>query len=129
MGDQTFSVDPEGLREPLARIREIASDFQGIGTGLTSRLAAIGPCWGDDESGRQFYEVYGGPRDELLQGFSAASELVNQTADGIDTMSRNYRALEDQNIAHAQSLNSGGDNHLPTGGSEGGGHESKPAKP
>jgi hypothetical protein len=109
-------------------MREIASDFRGIGQTLTDKLAAIGPCWGDDESGHQFYEVYGGPRDELLVGFTDASDLVNQTADGIETMSKNYRTLEDQNIDHAQSLKGGGD-HLSIGGNEGGGHGSRPAKP
>ncbi|MER8184555.1 hypothetical protein [Kitasatospora sp. NPDC094015] len=127
MADHTFSVDPEGLREPLDRVREIASDFHGIGAGLTARLAAIGPCWGDDESGRQFVEVYRGPRDQLLHGFSSMAEVVKQTADGIDTMAKNFRKLEDHNIAHAQTLNGGG--HAPAvGGSEAGGHPTKPGK-
>ncbi|WP_371502781.1 hypothetical protein OG871_36740 [Kitasatospora sp. NBC_00374] len=132
MADRTFSVDTEGLREPMLRMREIAADFHGIGAGLTERLAAIGPCWGDDESGRQFYEVYGGPRDQLLLGFTAIGNVVNQTADGIDTMAKNYRRQEDHNIAHAQTLTGNGE-HLPTiggaGGTEGGGHRGRPGKP
>ncbi|WP_033822150.1 WXG100 family type VII secretion target [Kitasatospora sp. MBT63] len=129
MADRTFAVDPEGLREPLTQVREIASEFHGIGAGLTERLAAIGPCWGDDESGRQFSEVYRGPRDQLLQGFSAMADVVNQTADGIDTMAKNFRKLEDDNAAHAKTLN-GGAGHAPAiGGPEGGGqHSTRPGK-
>ncbi|MGW2252589.1 WXG100 family type VII secretion target [Kitasatospora sp. NPDC001660] len=128
MADRTFFVDPEGLREPMSHIREIAAEFHGIGDSLTARLAEVGPCWGDDETGRQFSEVYRGPRDQLLLGFTAMSEVVNETAHGIDTMAKNYRRLEDQNIAHAQTLNGGAENRPSVGGT-GGGHTGRPGKP
>jgi hypothetical protein len=90
-------------------LRELASRFKGVGTSLEARLGSIGQPWGDDETGRQFLESYDNPHRQILDGISQTGEVLDSTGDGINTMAKNYRILEEENIAAARSLDTGGE--------------------
>lgn len=108
MADESFSVDTDGLHAQMPYLRELAGRFQSVGTNLEAKLHALGQPWGSDETGRQFYESYAGPHQQILTGISETGEVLESTGDGIETMAKNYQIVEDQNAAAARSLHTGG---------------------
>ncbi|SEL30912.1 hypothetical protein [Streptacidiphilus jiangxiensis] len=113
MGNESFEVNTEGLQNQLPYLRELAARFRGIGTELEAKLGSLGQPWGDDETGQQFLESYDNPHRQILDGISQTGEVLDSTGDGIDTMAKNYRILEEENIAAARTLDtgSGGSDH------------------
>jgi hypothetical protein len=109
VANESFEVNPEGLHNQMPYLRELASRFKGVGTSLEARLGSIGEPWGDDETGRQFLESYDNPHRQILDGISQTGEVLDSTGDGINTMAKNYRILEEENIAAARSLDTGGE--------------------
>jgi hypothetical protein len=108
MPSESFEVDTEGLAKQMPYMRELAARFKAIGTTLGERTAALGEPWGDDETGRQFLEQYDGPHRQILDGIGQVGDVLNSTADGITTMAKNYRILEEQNVEAARTLTTGG---------------------
>jgi uncharacterized protein YukE len=93
-------------------MQELAEQVRGIGTGLQSRIEELGDCWGDDDTGQQFYNQYATPRDQILEGVSGTGDVLDSTADGIKTMATQYQQLEDENVFAVRQLQPG-DNSGP----------------
>ncbi|MDI5963747.1 WXG100 family type VII secretion target [Streptantibioticus silvisoli] len=104
MADGTFSVNTEGLHRQLPYVENLAERFRGIGTSLQGRLGELGECWGDDTTGEQFFGQYEAPREQMFQGIGDSADVLDSTAQGIDTMARNYERLEDENVTAVRSL-------------------------
>jgi len=108
----SFSVNTDGLHNQIPYMQELAEQVRGIGTGLQARIEELGDCWGDDDTGQQFYNQYATPRDQILEGVSGTGDVLDSTADGIKTMATQYQQLEDENVFAVRQLQPG-DNSGP----------------
>ena len=104
MPDNSFSVNTEGLNAQLPYMQELAEQLRSVGTSLEATLAELGPCWGSDAAGQQFLGQYDNPRQEWLDGVSGASDVVDSTAQGVQTMAVQFDRLEEQNVAAVRQL-------------------------
>ncbi|MFC5219720.1 hypothetical protein [Streptomyces coerulescens] len=82
----------------------MAAKIRSVGTALEGRLSGLGPCWGDDENGRQFLEQYADPSRRLIRGIAVTGEVLDSTVDGIQTMAEGFQRTEDQNVEAAHSI-------------------------
>ncbi|MFI9645504.1 WXG100 family type VII secretion target [Streptomyces sp. NPDC052040] len=98
MGNGEFYVDTDGLRNQLPYVQQLAARFRDIGKSLEGRLGELGDCWGDDESGRQFYEQYATPRKQIIDSTGQMGQLVDSMHDGVHTMAVNLERMEDENV-------------------------------
>jgi WXG100 family type VII secretion target len=121
-----FAVDPEGLAQNAPNVRAFSDQLRGVVTRLQSGLDSLGECWGDDPMGKAFASQYLDPRDEMFQGLTGAVDVLDSTADGLETMAKGFAQTEDQNVANARHLIGGsGDTHTSsTPKSESGGSHS-----
>lgn len=104
MSDGTFSVDTERLDQAAPQVQELAARIRSIATKLNGRLEALGSCWGDDESGRQFLEQYAEPKRQLSAGITGAGTVLDSTVDGIRTMAKGFRQTEEQNVETLRAI-------------------------
>ncbi|ALV31357.1 WXG100 family type VII secretion target [Streptomyces sp. CdTB01] len=104
MSDGTFSVDTERLDRAAPQVQELAARIRSVATKLNGRLEALGPCWGDDESGRQFLEQYAEPKRQLSAGITGAGTVLDSTVDGIRTMAKGFRRTEEQNVETLRAI-------------------------
>jgi hypothetical protein len=104
MSNDSFSADTDGLHEQIPFVQELAANFRAIGTNLQAKLDALGPCWGPDAGGQEFYGQYAEPRDQILEGTSDTGDVLDSTVDGIKTMAVQLAHMEDENEASARQL-------------------------
>ncbi|MFY4722499.1 WXG100 family type VII secretion target [Streptomyces sp. LaBMicrA B280] len=104
MADGEFYVDTAGLRNQLPYVQQLAARFRDIGKGLEGRLSELGECWGEDATGRQFYEQYATPRKQIIDSTGQMGQLVDSMHDGIRTMAVNLERMEDQNVEATRRL-------------------------
>lgn len=117
MSDGTFSVDTARLDRSAPQMQELAGRIRSIATKLDARLESLGPCWGDDESGRQFLEQYAEPKRQLSDGITGVSDVLHSTVDGIRTMAKGFARTEEQNIEAVRALTPATDNVTASGSS------------
>jgi uncharacterized protein YukE len=104
MSDSSFSANTEGLTEQLPFMQEVAEGLRSIGTNLEATLDDLGPCWGPDATGQQFFTQYDNPHQEWREGVSDASDVVDSTVQGVQTMAVQFDRMEDNNISATQQL-------------------------
>jgi hypothetical protein len=81
--------------------------------------------------GKAFASQYLNPRDEMFEGLSSAADVLDSTADGLETMAKGFAQTEDTNVANARHLiNGSGDTHTGSAGGTGtsGGSHSTPRR-
>ncbi|MFC1408806.1 WXG100 family type VII secretion target [Streptacidiphilus sp. N1-12] len=117
MDNGHFSVDTDGLHRQLPYVRQLAEHIRSVGSNLEARLGALGEPWGDDASGKEFLDQYQNPHHELLEGISGVGQVLDSTADGIQTMALRFTQLEEENTAAARQLHTPDQPDVPTGGS------------
>ncbi|MFD7905909.1 WXG100 family type VII secretion target [Kitasatospora sp. NPDC059722] len=113
MANESFSVDTDGLHLQLPYVQQLAARFKGIAGGLEGRLSDLGPCWGDDATGEEFFKQYDAPHQEIHKGIGGIGQVVHSTAEGIRTMAVNFERLEDNNIESVRRINTGAGEHRP----------------
>lgn len=117
MSDGTFSVDTERLEQAVPQMQELAGRIRSIATKLDGRLEALGACWGDDESGRQFLEQYAEPKRQLSAGITGAGNVLDSTVDGVRTMARGFARTEEQNVETLRAVTPAADSVTTSGSS------------
>ena len=117
MSDGTFSVDTERLDQAAPQMQELAGRIRSIATKLDGRLEALGACWGDDESGRQFLEQYAEPKRQLSSGITGAGNVLDSTVDGVRTMARGFARTEEQNVETLRAATPAADSVTTSGSS------------
>ncbi|MFJ9900776.1 WXG100 family type VII secretion target [Streptomyces sp. NPDC091280] len=104
MSEGTFSVDTERLGRAAPQVQELAGRMKSIADKLDGRLEALGACWGDDESGRQFLEQYAEPKRQLSEGITGVAGVLDSTVDGIRTMSEGFARTELRNVEDLRAI-------------------------
>jgi uncharacterized protein YukE len=106
-----FAADPDSLAKTAPYVRAYSDLMRQVVTRLESRLAELGDCWGDDSMGKAFEEQYRTPRDQMISGLHGIADVLDSTADGLETMAKGFQQTEDQNTATARSVERGIDEH------------------
>ncbi|MCP2336724.1 WXG100 family type VII secretion target [Actinomadura rupiterrae] len=82
-----LSVDPDGLADRSSAVAELARVARAIADRHATSLELLGACWGDDETGGKFHEVYGPARENLGRlmqslphGFESSADVLLGTA-------------------------------------------------
>lgn len=122
MDNGTFSVDTDALHRQLPFVRELAEHVRSVGTNLDARLSGIGNVWGKQAVGVQFEDQYDNPHHEVLEGLSGAGEVLDSTADGVETMALRFNQLEEDNVAAVRQLQPRDPDSGTSGGDPAGGH-------
>ncbi|MEW2168007.1 WXG100 family type VII secretion target [Streptomyces sp. NPDC007084] len=104
MSDGRFSVDTDRLGQAAPQVQELAGRIRSIATKLDGRLSALGACWGDDESGRQFHEQYAEPKRQLAHGITGVGDVLDSTVEGIRTMAKGFERTEEQNVEALRAI-------------------------
>ncbi len=91
-------MDTARLGQSAPQMQELAARIRSVATRLDGRLEALGACWGDDESGRQFLEQYAEPRRQLSEGITGVGNVLDSTVDGIRTMAKGFARTEEANV-------------------------------
>ena len=115
MSDGTFSVDTARLDQSAPQVQELAGRIRSIASKLDGRLEALGECWGDDESGRQFLEQYAEPKRQLSAGITGAGQVLDSTVEGIRTMAKGFQRTEEENVATVRAITSAAADTAATG--------------
>lgn len=97
-------VDSDGVAAPVGGLRDLGDRLNAIGHSLQRRLDALGPCWGDDSTGRGFEQQYIQPRNQMLVGVPSLGEVLGTVADRLETMSRDYAHTEEQAVKLARRI-------------------------
>lgn len=87
---ESLHVDPEGLRAYGAAFLHAADRAQQIFDRLTDALSEAGPCWGDDEPGKQFAEHYTPDADRTVAGFREVTRALRELGDAVTGASSSY---------------------------------------
>ncbi|MGW1029008.1 WXG100 family type VII secretion target [Streptomyces sp. NPDC002577] len=126
MSSNYFAVDPDGLAKNAPNVRAYSDQMRQVVTRLQTRLDELGNCWGDDPMGKSFEEQYLTPRDQMISGLLGVVDVLDSTADGLETMAKGFHATEDQNTSAARSFERGtNDTHtgsVPETRASGGSH-------
>ncbi|KUN92550.1 WXG100 family type VII secretion target [Streptomyces caeruleatus] len=104
MSSDYFAVDPEGLAKNAPNMRAYSDQMRQVLTRLQSRLNELGDCWGDDPMGKAFAEQYLTPRDQMFSGLQGLVDVLDSTADGLETMAKGFHQTEEQNTATARGF-------------------------
>ena len=107
MSSNYLAVDPDGLAKNAPNVRAYSDQMRQVVTRLQSRLGELGDCWGDDPMGKAFEEQYVTPRDQMISGLQGIVDVLDSTADGLETMAKGFHATEEQNTASARSFERG----------------------
>ncbi|NUR01124.1 MAG: WXG100 family type VII secretion target [Streptomyces sp.] len=132
MSSDYFAVDPDRLAKNAPQVRAFSDQMRQVLSQLESRMNELGDCWGDDPMGKAFAQQYLTPRDQMVEGLQGIVDVLDSTADGLETMAKGFHQTEEQAKATAHGLERGTDTHSgpvgdakPSGGSRGHG----PARP
>jgi uncharacterized protein YukE len=127
-----FAVDPDGLAKNAPNVRAYSDQMRQVVTRLQSRLDELGDCWGDDPMGKAFAEQYLTPRDQMISGLQGIVDVLDSTADGLETMAKGFHQTEEQNTAAARGFERGStDTHsgsVPDTRTSGGAHGHGPTR-
>jgi uncharacterized protein YukE len=122
-----FAVDPDRLAKNAPQVRAFSDQMRQVLSQLESRMNELGDCWGDDPMGKAFAQQYLTPRDQMIDGLKGIVDVLDSTADGLETMAKGFHQTEEQAKATALGLERGTDTHTgpaadakPSGGSRGG---------
>ncbi|WP_030935805.1 WXG100 family type VII secretion target [Streptomyces sp. NRRL S-646] len=126
MSSDYFAVDPDGLAKNAPQVRAFSDQMRQVLSQLESRMNELGDCWGDDPMGKAFAQQYLTPRDQMIDGLKGIVDVLDSTADGLETMAKGFHQTEEQAKATARGLDRGTDTHAdpagnanPSGGSRG----------
>ncbi|MGW6912131.1 WXG100 family type VII secretion target [Streptomyces sp. NPDC054940] len=115
MSSNYFAVDPDALAKNAPNVRAYSDQMRQLVNRLESRLNELGDCWGDDSMGKAFAEQYVTPRKDMVDGLKGLVEVLDSTADGLETMAKGFNATEDENTKTARSFERGTtDTHTPS---------------
>jgi uncharacterized protein YukE len=99
-----FGINPEAATTAAADLGSAADQLEAAGSALANALAAVGACWGGDESGQEFAKDYVPGSEGTVQAFTSVVEgLRGMRGSVVDAMTT-YRAVED---AHADAFTRG----------------------
>ncbi|MFJ1457236.1 WXG100 family type VII secretion target [Nocardia sp. N2S4-5] len=98
---ESLHVDPGGLRAHGAAFLDAADRAQQIFDRLTDALAEAGPCWGDDEPGKQFAVNYTPDADRTVSGFREVMRALRDLGDAVTGASGRY---DDQDVDAASRI-------------------------
>jgi uncharacterized protein YukE len=122
-----FAVDPDRLAKNAPQVRAFSDQMRQVLSQLESRMNELGDCWGDDPMGKAFAQQYLTPRDQMIDGLKGIVDVLDSTADGLETMAKGFHQTEEQAKATALGLERGTETHAgpaadakPSGGSRGG---------
>jgi WXG100 family type VII secretion target len=107
MSSNYFAVDPDGLAKNAPNVRAYSDQMRAVFTRLQSRLNELGDCWGDDPMGKAFEEQYRTPRDQMVSGLQGIADVLDSTADGLETMAKGFHQTEEQAAATARGIGHG----------------------
>ncbi|QKZ15960.1 WXG100 family type VII secretion target [Streptomyces chartreusis] len=107
MSSNYFAVDPDSLAKNAPNVRAYSDQMRQVVTRLETRLRELGDCWGDDPMGKTFAEQYVSPRDQMIEGLKGIVDVLDSTADGLQTMAKGFHATEDQNTKIARDFERG----------------------
>ena len=99
---QFTNVDPAALSANSVRFNQAGAAALKLAQDLHSGMATIGNCWGDDETGEAFMEVYGIQSPVLEEGVNGLYEMMHGIGDNLQAMAESYQQVEDdaQNAAN-----------------------------
>ncbi|BBA96932.1 hypothetical protein RVR_2458 [Actinacidiphila reveromycinica] len=117
---EEFYADTDAIAKYEPYMRELGSRLKGIGTRLTAAEDSLWDCWGDDNTGHQFYSQYQPGSKRIKEAVLGSAGLFESTSDGIKTMAKGLDAMESDNVFAARSL---AEPTTPTARSNGGAHE------
>lgn len=101
---EEFFVNTDGLRQQLTYMEMLAQAIGKIGSSLEAELGKYDKCWGEDATGRQFYDGYAGPMRQIVDGTPQLASVVTGMHDGVETMGEKLKRLEEENVRVSQSL-------------------------
>lgn len=107
MPSDYFAVDPDALAKNAPNVRAYSDQMRQALTRLKSRLDGLGDCWGDDPMGKSFEGAYLTPRDQMFSGLQGIADVLDSTADGLETMAKGFHQTEEQNAATARKFERG----------------------
>lgn len=87
-------VDVPGLRLAQPRVEEIATGVFATLTTLQGALAAEGPCWGSDETGRTFDAAYHPAVATVHDGFTELGRAVDSIARALSLVADQAEAVD-----------------------------------
>lgn len=110
MSDSTFSVDTEKLKPAIQQLLDLGERLKKAGEDLDMNCQAYGQPWGNDKSGKKFYDQYETPHSQLIDAaYTGAQSLV--TAGGqVKNVVTVYEGIDSEAQGMGGDLNSRLDN-------------------
>jgi uncharacterized protein YukE len=103
MPGQFTNVNPAALSGQGTRFIQSGGSALVLAQNLHSRMASIGNCWGDDETGHAFMETYGSQSAQLEEGVNAVYEMLHGIGESLQSMAQAY---QDADAAATSTANS-----------------------
>ncbi|WP_280309698.1 WXG100 family type VII secretion target [Nocardia abscessus] len=103
---ETFSVDPDRLREHAPRFDLIGADVAATVRKLRTALAEEGEPWGNDDAGRAFAESYVPEHERTMADLNSLVEALQQAGTDLRHLAENF---ENQDRAVGQRIRDAAD--------------------
>jgi CRISPR/Cas system type I-B associated protein Csh2 (Cas7 group RAMP superfamily) len=100
MGDSLY-VDTSQLERSSSSFQRLGTRMHHIFGQLSTAIDTAGPCWGDDETGRQFAEQYEKPAGQIHLAVRDVGQVFSGTSEGLTVMVRGFTATEAHNVHNA----------------------------
>lgn len=99
MVNNGFQADPAALARHAADFPGFADRMSAIHDELSSALADVGSCWGDDAAGHSFAAGHVPSADDTLDRLSALPARLSHVGDRLATMAAAYQQADEHGAA------------------------------
>jgi hypothetical protein len=94
MNGSGYEVDADALTTRAGEFPALAERAGGIHRELSDKLAAIGPCWGNDSVGQSFAAAHVAPADATLGALGSLGGQLDEVGTRFADTAAAYRAQD-----------------------------------
>ncbi|MEU9348166.1 hypothetical protein AB0D74_43930 [Streptomyces sp. NPDC048278] len=105
--NEPLRVDTDLMRRAISRLEQLADQLISAGDQLQNASESYGECWGDDKTGKQFYEQYQEPHSQALTAAQQGGSVLHDSTEQVAAMVKAFESSEDNAAATGSSLSSG----------------------
>jgi uncharacterized protein YukE len=100
-----FGVDPAAVHRHAGDIGEYGDQVHDVVRALSTELAGIGDCWGDDEVGSAFAGQHVEPASDALSALRHAGDQLRDAGERFSATARDYARAEQDNADRLRRAN------------------------
>ncbi|MBY8886061.1 hypothetical protein K7472_14510 [Streptomyces sp. PTM05] len=90
-----FTVDTDKLKPAVAKLQTLATQLKSAGKQLDDVCQSYGQPWGDDSTGKKFYDKYEDPHSQMITAAYRSSATLEDSAGQMGDMVTSFEKVEE----------------------------------